>query len=371
MSTDPAFTPGFNSPFPNTRTSSTQIHGKSVVARERAHVPTSTTVWPNLPERCFGVDRTLPAWLLHPWHLLQAAAQRKRPLADRLADLIQVADALDTLFTTHLLNESGWFESQDARGLSIEEHIPRWVDELIGEATRLFMHQLRPELVAEGIYVRSVAQLDDWQREWLHQHFMARIYPLLTPLAVDPGRPFPYISSDSLNLLVELQRTAKVSSDHSHVEGLRMEGGRGAQVVDRNTLFARVKVPRSTPRLVALPTQPTSGFAPTVYVCSADLVRFFVQHLFPGMTVRHVYLFRLVRGEQCLPGVCAVGNARPRRQEDKPVVRLDVEQRMGAAVLNWLMEHLRLPRYALAQHDRLFDWSCLPDLVARVERGKD
>jgi polyphosphate kinase len=336
------------------------------VARERAHVPTSTTVWPNLPERCFGADRALPAWLLHPWHLLQAAAQRKRPLADRLADLIQVGDALDALFTTHLPNENAWFESHTARGLSIEEHIPRWVDELIGEATRLFMHQLRPELVAEGIYVRSVAQLDDWQRDWLHQHFMARIYPLLTPLAVDPGRPFPYISSDSLNLLVELRRTEQVSP-----EGPAPDVARDQQVVDRNTLFARVKVPRSTPRLVAVPTQPTSGFAPTVYVCSADLVRFFVQHLFSGMTVRHVYLFRLVRGEQCLPGASAVGNARPRRQEDKPVVRLDVEQRMGAPVLNWLMEHLRLPRYALAQHDRLFDWSCLPDLVARVEHDKD
>jgi polyphosphate kinase len=265
-----------------------------------------------------------------------------------------------------LPNESAWFASHAARGLSIEEHIPRWVDELIGEATRLFMHQLRPELVAEGIYVRSVAQLDDWQRDWLHQHFMTRIYPLLTPLAVDPGRPFPYISSDSLNLLVELQRT-----DAPSVEGMRIETGRNPQSIDRRTLFARVKVPRSTPRLVAVPTQPTSGFAPTLYVCSADLVRFFVQHLFPGMIVRHVYLFRLVRGEQCLPGACAVGNTRPRRQEDKPVVRLDVEQRMSTSVLNWLMDHLRLPRYALAQHDRLFDWSCLPDLVARVERGKD
>jgi hypothetical protein len=67
-----------------------------------------------------------------------------------------------------------------------------------------------------------------------------------------------------------------------------------------------------------------------------------------------------------LPGASAISYTRQRRQEDKPVVRLDVEQRMGAPVLNWLMEHLRLPRYALAQHERLFDWSCLPDLVALI-----
>jgi polyphosphate kinase len=319
--------------------------------RERVHVPTGTTVWPNLPDRCFGADRDLPEWLTRPWQLLQDAAQRRRPLADRLSDLTQVANALDDLFAIHLPAEAAWFQSEAAAGLSISEHIPRWVDELIGEATNLFMRQIRPEMVAEGIFVRSVAQLDQWQRDWLHQHFMERIYPLLTPLAVDPGRPFPFISSHSLNLLVELER----------VEGVRV-----GHMMDRRHLYARLKVPQSTPRLVAVPTQATSDYAPVVYVCSADLVRYYVRHLFPDMPVRHVYLFRLVRGEQSLPGASS-NSARVRRNEDKPVVRLDVEQRMGAPVLNWLIEHLRLPRYALAQHDRLFDWSCLPDLVARVE----
>jgi polyphosphate kinase len=194
-----------------------------------------------------------------------------------------------------------------------------------------------------------VPQLDEWQREWLHGYFMERVYPLLTPLAVDPGRPFPYISSDSLNLLVELTR----------VDG------------PRNNLFARVKIPRSSSRLVAVPSHPEHGpvssFAPTIFVCSADVVRYFVRHLFPGMPVRHVYLFRLVRGDHALPGTSTAQAKRLRRMEDTPVVRLDVEQRMGAPVLDWLMEHVRLPRYALAQHDRLLDWSCLPDLVARVE----
>ena len=355
MSTDPAIATGYRSYL----SSNVRVFSQPAVVkfpRERAHVPSSATIWPNLPERCFGADRHLPEWLIRPWNLLQEAAQRRHPLAERLADLTEVAQSLDELFAIHLPQQADWFQSKDAAGLSIAEHMPRWVDELIAEATQLFMHQLRPELVAEGIYVRSVAQLDEWQRDWLYQYFMARIYPLLTPLAVDPGRPFPYISSDSLNLLVELHR---------------VEGVRSGNLLDRTHLFARVKVPRSTPRLVAVPTQPTSVFAPTVYVCSADLVRFFVNHLFAEMPVRHVYLFRLVRGDLPLPGACANGAVRQRRQEDKPVVRLDVEQRMGTPVLNWLMEHLRLPRYALAQHDRLFDWSCLPDLVATLNARID
>jgi len=332
-----------------------QINGQNVLQE--------TAYEPNLPERCFGADRELPEWLLQPWLLLQQAAQRRRPLADRIADLTKVAQSLDALFAVHLPAHGEWFESKEAEGLSISKHLARWVDELIAEATLLFMHQLRPELVTEGIYVRSVAQLDEEQQAWLHEHFMQRIYPLLTPLAVDPGRPFPYISNDSLNLLVELER----------VDGLR-----SGNLVDRTSLFARVKVPRLTPRLVAVPAKASHGhfaspqansqssLVPTIYVCSADLVRHYVQNLFTGMPVRQVYLFRLVRGDQSLPGICSANMARPRRQEDKPVVRLDVEQRMRAPVLDWLLEHLRVPRYALAQHDRLFDWSCLPDLAASV-----
>lgn len=350
MNSDPAMATSYRTYSP----SNVHLIHPSTLAklpRERMSHVSGEAPWPALPDRCFGPDRDLPEWLLRPWLLLQDAAQRRRPLADRLADLTQVAQALDDLFAVHLPAEAEWFESEAAAGLSISEHIPQWVDELIAEATALFMHQLRPELVAEGIYVQAVAQLDEWQRDWLYQHFMERIYPLLTPLAVDPGRPFPYISSDSLNLLVELHRVDGVCTGN---------------VVDRNHLFARVKVPRSTPRLVAVPTQPASSYAPTIYVCSADIVRYYVRHLFTGVPVRHIYLFRVVRGDHPLPGANMLSSTRPRRQEDKPVVRLDVEERMRAPVLNWLMEHLRLPRYALAQHDRLFDWSCLPDLAARV-----
>lgn len=359
MSTDPAIASGYRF----YSSSNAPIFNQPAVVRiprQRTRLGAGTTTGLTLPVRCFGVDRQVPAWLLAPWQLLQRAAERRRPLAERLSDLTQVAQALDDLFAHQLPFQASWFQSREAAGLSIAESIPRWVDGLIGEATSLFLHQLRPDLVAEGITIKSVVNLDEWQRDWLHQYFMQRIYPLLTPLAVDPGRPFPYISSDSLNLLVELRRAESTLNGSS---------------TDRSSLFARVKVPRATPRLVAVPAQPShlgstdfsSARGDTLYVCSADIVRFFVHHLFPGMPVRHVYLFRIVRGEQALPGASHVASARVRRQEDYPVVRLDVEQRMAEPVLNWLLEHLRLPRYALAQHDRLFDWSCLPDLVARVE----
>jgi polyphosphate kinase len=333
--------------------------------REGAGVASDVSVSPSsLPLSCFGSERQLPTWLMEPWELLQSVAKRRRPLAARLADLSKVAEALDGLFTCHLPTQASWFDSPEVSGLSLAESLPRWVDAVIGEATDIFLNQLRPDLATAGISIQRVAQLEEWQREWLHQHFMQRIYPLLTPLAVDPGRPFPYISSGSLNLLVELRRDESPGSSN---------------LVDRGTLYARVKIPRSTPRLVAVPTEPpilasdralhaTSALlsAPTLYVCSADLVSSFVHHLFAEMPVKKLYLFRVVRGEQPLPGVVRPTSTRHRRQEDQPVVRLDVEQQMAEPVLKWLLEHLHLPSYAVAKHERLFDWSCLPSLALLV-----
>lgn len=306
-----------------------------------------------LPTRVFGAERAAPAWLLQPWQTLQSAAQRRRPLAARLADLVQLADEVDELFAEHLPREADWFRGPDAAGLSLQETLPRWVDGLVSSAIGVVQQQVRPDAAAAGLTIRPVVQVDEAQRAWLHHYFLQRVYPLLTPLAVDSGRPFPYISSDSLNLLVELHRPEQATS--------------------RAPVFARLKIPANLPRLVAVPGMTAARVGPgqpnrvaSVTVCTADLVRYFVHHLFTGMPVRHVYLFRVLRGEQPLPGMPCAAGARHRRQEDRPVVRLDVERRMVEPVLTWLIEHLRLPRYAVAQHDRLFDWTCLPHLATRL-----
>jgi polyphosphate kinase len=136
------------------------------------------------------------------------------------------------------------------------------------------------------------------------------------------------------------------------------------------SLLARVKVPTTTPRLIPVPARP--GVEPSAddpetigaYVCAADVVRFFVHHLFPSMPVRHVYLFRVVRGATPLPGALPAGTQRPRREENRPAVRLDAEQRMDPELLRWLVEHLRLPGYAVARHDGLAEWACLPNLAS-------
>ena len=283
---------------------------------------------------------------MQPALTLEAVARRERPLAARLHDLVQVLDEVDDLFTVHLPAQAQWFQSS-ARA----ESVARWVDTLFVEAAILLRRQILPDMADAGLAIQPVVKLDEAQRAWLRQHFDRRIYPLLTPLAVDPGRPFPFISSESLNLLVELRKP-------------------DARRMGAPSLLARVKIPTTTPRLIAVPARP--GEAPVdgepaavgAYVCAADVVRFFVHHLFPGMPVRRVYLFRVVRGDTPLPGTALNGSHRPRREESRPAVRLDAEQRMEPEVLDWLVEHLRLPAYAVARHDGLAEWACLPNLAS-------
>ncbi len=295
-----------------------------------------------------------PEWLKLSAATLEAAARPKRSVQGRAADLLNLLSTLDQLYAARLPELQTWFESNATTGHTLTATLPRWAETLFAESGALLRDRVLPGLAAAGATVLPMSQVDEWQRDWLHQYFLQSVYPLLIPLAVDQGRPFPYISSDSLNLLVELRPPDALAA------GLRGE---------RVTFFARVKIPASTPRLVALPRQAATGAEcpggsgdGTDYVCSADLVRTLVHHLITGMQVRRVYLFRVVRGETPLP-VVGGRSGRHRRQEDQPVVRLDVERAMADSVLRWLTGHLAVPAHGVARHDNLLEATCLPYVV--------
>jgi polyphosphate kinase len=295
---------------------------------------------------------TEPAWLSPPVHALAAARRNAGPAA-RLASIREMAAELDRIYVEHLsVARDGTGQgalNQPGAGLA------RWAAELIAEAGQLLREELLPELSGRGVTLLRVAQVDEWQRGWLHRYFMGRVYPLLTPLAVDPGRPFPHISSDSVNLLVELQRPEKGPA--------RLRARRGE-------FFARVKIPNTTPRLFCVPAYQGHAAAldrgPCALISSADLVRYFVHHLFPGMPVRQVYLFRVLRADG-RHEVDPNEMRRHRPHESGPVVRLDVEQRMPDPVLTWLMEHLQAPTHGILRHTSLLEWTCLPSLTTQLE----
>jgi polyphosphate kinase len=341
-----------NVPFVQPQTRAT---ARQATARPATPVDAATKTQALLT-RLLGDRVRAPAWLEEPVETLAAAGRAERPLGARLADVIHMLTQVEQLATTRLPEVHAWFQSVDEPRLSLTSALPQWTEILLAEASVLVRGRLLPELAAAGVEVRPIVQVDEWQRAWLHRYFMQRVYPLLTPLAVDPGRPFPYISSESINLLVELRRP---------------EAARNGA---RSELYARVKIPPATPRLAPVPTHQAHlsvhGAPPAkaqLYVCSADLVRFFVHHLFTGMPVRHVYLFRVVRGDMPLAQPDAPPAGRHRRHQDRPVVRLDVERRMAEPVLQWLLDHLVAPTHCVVRHESLLEWMCVPHLHAQLQ----
>jgi polyphosphate kinase len=253
---------------------------------------------------------------------LTQAGRAELPLAERFAAVHQLALLLDRGFRQ--LDNAAHQATGEERTAFKQQ-----VERLQASTQDLLQTTLLPALQQQQIYLRGVEQLAEQQLAWLFYYFQRRIHPLLTPLAVDPGHPFPYISSDSLNLLILLGQLGRPGT---------------------RTLYARLKIPRqAVPRLIEVP--PLMNLeSPLLFhddkrrywVWSEDIVSFFVHELFPGMSVKGIYQFRVLRAESDL----APGGALNRLKQ-APVVRLDMQATMPPAVQQWLITRLDAPNWAL------------------------
>jgi polyphosphate kinase len=141
---------------------------------------------------------------------------------------------------------------------------------LMERQSRVYHEEIEPLLKNEGIEFVHWDQLNDTERGYVTKLFQDRIFPVLTPLAVDPSHPFPYISGLSLNLAVIVKNPA------SHEE-----------------FFARVKVPEILPRFIATAKTGSTRFLPL-----EDLIAIHLQELFPGMVIEDHYTFRIPRKQE-------------------------------------------------------------------------
>jgi polyphosphate kinase len=190
------------------------------------------------------------------------------------------------------------------------------VEALTRAQQHLFIDQVVPELAEQGIVFANVEDLDDEDRKHLDEVFDERIFPVLTPLAVDPGHPFPYISDLSLNLAVE--------------------------VLDPKTgerRFARVKVPNLLPRFVAMPDG--ERLVPLEQVIASHL-----EALFPGMEIGGHHTFRVTRNadltleEEEADDLLAAVEMELRRRRFGRAVRLEIDHEMSAEVRELLQREL-------------------------------
>jgi polyphosphate kinase len=275
------------------------------------------------PEADRYLNREL-SWLDFNTRVLALANDTSMPVLERAKFLAIFATNLDEFFMVRVAGlkrqvEAGVaFRSPD--GLKPQEQLNAIAEKagrLASEHAALFGDDVMPALAAAGIEIVRWKDLSPAGCEELHDLFMEKLFPVLTPLAVDSGRPFPFISNLSLNLAVLVR----------DVEGERIH-------------FARVKVPPSLPRFVAV----SNGrqFVPLEDVIAANL-----DQLFPGMEILDQHTFRVTRNAdlEIDDGAADLMEALEEelsRRRISPAVRLEIERTMPEHVLEVLMSELEL-----------------------------
>jgi polyphosphate kinase len=271
------------------------------------------------PERFIDRERS---WLDFNARVLALAEDPQTPLLDRARFVAIFADNLDEFFMVRVAGlqrriATGLGVASPA-GLSAREQmdlIASRAHTLLERHTELFQDQILPALREVGIEVVTYDELDASERAAADALFDERVFPVLTPLAVDPAHPFPYISGLSLNLAVVL-RDRDTGREH----------------------FARVKVPPLLPRFVSVGEHR--------FVLIEQIIDAHVPALFPGMDVIESSLFRVTRNEDLTVDEDDVDNllqALERelvRRRFGPAVRLEVQADIGSRVLDLLVREL-------------------------------
>ena len=221
------------------------------------------------------INREL-SWLEFNQRVLIQAQDTHHPLLERVKFLAIVATNLDEFFmvrvaTLHRKFRAG-SEDVSPDGLSTSEQleaIRRRTGRMMDEQARCWSEMLRPQLAAHGVRFLDPEDYTDGIRAYLRTYFRRNVHPILTPLAFDPGHPFPFISNLSMNLAV----------------AVRHEG---------RTRFARVKLPHVVPRFIPVPESVT-GQAGFTFAFLSDVVKAGLDMLFPGVEVASAHLFRIIR----------------------------------------------------------------------------
>jgi polyphosphate kinase len=270
------------------------------------------------------------SWLEFNDRVLEEAIDERNPLLERLKFVAIFSTNLDEYFMIRVAalkqQIAAEVHKRSNDGRLPAEQLAAISERLRGSLARfssLLLHELFPALARAGIEVRRYDDLSERQRETLRALFDSRVFPVLTPLAVDQGHPFPYISNLSLSLGVEMYEMTD--------EGTRMH-------------FARVKVPQSLPRLV--PIEAPEG--EQHFVTLEDIIAHNLGALFPGMEIRASYCFRVTRDadldlqeDEADDLLRAIESELRKRRFGEPV-RLEVESGMPDHLRAMLLEALAL-----------------------------
>jgi polyphosphate kinase len=289
------------------------------------------------------------SWLDFNARVLALAEDSAAPLLERVKFAAIFASNLDEFFMVRVAGlmrrQATGLTVRSADGLSTRAQldlIATRTAELQARHATVFSDELVPALAAEGIRIATWDELPQPEQERLHGYFRSHVFPVLTPLAVDPSHPFPYISGLSLNLAVVVRDP-----------GTRLEH------------FARLKVPDNMKRFVRIETGGAIAAGTELFLPLEQLIAAHLPQLFPGMDVQEWHLFRVTRNadvdveEDESEDLLQALERELARRRFGPAVRLEVAQDIGENVLDLLARELEVEQRNILRIPGLLDLTAL------------
>jgi polyphosphate kinase len=315
----------------------------------RKVVAESSPSLPPLDDPSLYINREL-SWLEFNRRVLEEAQDPRVPLLERVKFLAIFASNLDEFFMVRV----GGLQQKVQAGITVGsgadrlppreqlERISATVRQMVEQAYQLLQSELLPALEKEGIVLRSSRDLSEAERQYLREVFRREIFPVLTPLAIDPGHPFPHLLNKTLNLAILLHRPRQ-----------------------SERLFAVVQVPSVLPRFVSLPAERGYAFLPL-----EALIRLHLADLFPGMEIDHAIAFRVTRNSEYeiddeeVEDLLKAIEEEVRKRRRSAAVRLEIEAGAPAEVEQFLAEALDLEPLHIYRLPGLLDLTGLFQIAA-------
>jgi polyphosphate kinase len=292
-------------------------------------------------------DREL-SWLDFDTRVLELSEDHSIPLLERLRFLAIFSSNLDEFFMVRVASLKAKIE-RGSTTINSAGYAPKELLELVLKRTQVlvntqaerFRDDIVPELRKEGIEFLKISEVTDSEREDLRNYYNNRIFPVLTPLVVDPSHPFPYISGLSLNIGVNIESTE-----------------------DHDISFARVKVPSNLPRFIR-----TSDVNSIRFVLIDDLIAEHLPELFPGVKLKDHFFFRVTRNQDLdldedeTEDILETMEKELTRRRFGPPVRLEVDKVIHPEVLNELMDELQIEPHDVIKYDSPLDLRSLNQIA--------
>lgn len=302
----------------------------------------------------YYINREL-SWMDFNDRVLEEARNKDNPLLDRVNFLGITQSNVDEFFmvrvaSLHKLVAAG-ITSTDASGMTPQkqlDEINKKEHKEVEKRYSTYSRSLLPLLESNNIYIKNIEDLNEHQYEFIRRYFYDELYPVLTPMADDTNRPFPFIANDSLNIAVRLKDTENGSHD-----------------------YATVRVPNIFKRLVKLPDAKNS------FVLLENIIKEFIWQLFDGYEVKEAATFRATRdmdldvAERDTSDFLRSVQTQLKDREHGKVVRLEIDKNMGDKLRRRLFKKLKVSENEVYEINGPIDLTFLKKMLGAVQGHDD